>query len=119
MVSGRGSVAADRYKEILDDERQEREQGLETVVSDFRASLTDDVARKFDPKLEVIRGDPADVIPKKVQELNALFLIVGTVSRSGAAGLIIGNTVEEILQRVDCSVVTVKPQGFVSPVRPD
>ena len=41
---------------------------------------------------------------------------MGTVARTGIPGLLIGNTAETILQRVDCSVLAVKPDGFVSPV---
>ncbi len=39
-----------------------------------------------------------------------------TVSRSGNAGFIVGNTAEMVLQQVDYSVLTVKPDGFVSPI---
>jgi len=39
-----------------------------------------------------------------------------TVSRSGNAGFIVGNTAEMVLHQVDYSVLTVKPDGFVSPV---
>lgn len=42
---------------------------------------------------------------------------MGTVCRTGAPGLLIGNTAEKILYEVDCSVLTVKPDGFVTPVR--
>ncbi len=42
---------------------------------------------------------------------------MGTVSRTGVAGLLIGNTAERILRQVDCSVLTVKPDGFITPVR--
>jgi hypothetical protein len=31
---------------------------------------------------------------------------------------IIGNTAERILDTIDCSVLVVKPEGFVSPVAP-
>jgi nucleotide-binding universal stress UspA family protein len=41
---------------------------------------------------------------------------MGTVCRTGIPGLIIGNTAERVLDVVDCSVLTVKPEGFVSPV---
>jgi universal stress protein E len=42
---------------------------------------------------------------------------MGTVGRAGIAGLLIGNTAEKILHQVECSVMTVKPDGFVSPVK--
>lgn len=43
-------------------------------------------------------------------------LVMGTVCRTGVAGLIIGNTAEKVLNKVDCSVLTLKPEGFVTPV---
>jgi hypothetical protein len=33
------------------------------------------------------------------------------------AGLLVGNTAERMLDRVECSLLTIKPEGFVSPVR--
>jgi hypothetical protein len=41
---------------------------------------------------------------------------MGTVARSGLQGLLTGNTAENVLPWIDCSLVAVKPQGFVSPV---
>jgi nucleotide-binding universal stress UspA family protein len=45
-------------------------------------------------------------------------LVMGTVCRAGIPGFIIGNTAERVLDAVDCSVLVVKPEGFVSPVAP-
>jgi len=42
---------------------------------------------------------------------------MGTVCRTGIAGFLIGNTAENVLNDVDCSVLTVKPEGFASPKR--
>jgi universal stress protein E len=44
---------------------------------------------------------------------------MGTLARSGLDGYFIGNTAETVLQHVACSVLTVKPDGFVSPVTLD
>jgi len=38
------------------------------------------------------------------------------VCRTGMAGFFIGSTAENVLQQVNCSMLTVKPEGFVSPV---
>ena len=43
-------------------------------------------------------------------------VVMGTMGRTGIAGLLVGNTAESILKRVACSVLTVKPEGFVPPV---
>lgn len=42
---------------------------------------------------------------------------MGTVARTGIPGFIIGNTAENILQKIDCSLLALKPLGFVSPVK--
>ncbi len=41
---------------------------------------------------------------------------MGTVARTGFSAFLIGNTAETILQRLECSVLAVKPDRFVSPV---
>jgi nucleotide-binding universal stress UspA family protein len=44
-------------------------------------------------------------------------LVMGTVARGGIPGMLIGNTAERVLRKLPCSVLTVKPDGFESPVR--
>lgn len=51
-----------------------------------------------------------------VQTYRADLVVMGTVARTGVAGLIIGNTAEAILEQVNCSVLAIKPAGFKSPV---
>ena len=59
------------------------------------------------------------MIPELATAKEVELIVMGTVSRTGVAGLLIGNTAERILHQVDCSVLTVKPDGFVTPVRLD
>lgn len=40
-----------------------------------------------------------------------------TVARTGVAGIIMGNTAETILNQIDCSILAIKPPGFVTPVK--
>ena len=61
-------------------------------------------------------GDADAVIPEFAKTQNVDLLVMGTVCRIGIPGFFIGNTAEKILDEVDCSVLTVKPEGFVSPV---
>jgi nucleotide-binding universal stress UspA family protein len=67
----------------------------------------------------MLKGEPGHLIPELAVKLEVGLIVMGTVSRIGVAGLLIGNTAEKILRRVDCSVLTVKPDGFVTPVRLD
>ena len=43
-------------------------------------------------------------------------VVIGTVGRSGIKGLLLGNTAEKVLDTCDSSILTVKPDGFVSPI---
>jgi len=63
------------------------------------------------------RGEAARVIRAVANEIKADVLVMGTVCRTGAAGFLIGNTAETLLADLTCSVLAVKPEGFVSPVQ--
>ena len=62
------------------------------------------------------RGRPDKVIPRLVDTLGIDLLIMGTVARTGIQGFIIGNTAENVLNGVSCSLLAAKPNGFVSPI---
>jgi nucleotide-binding universal stress UspA family protein len=65
------------------------------------------------------RGEPEAVIPQFVVDEGIDLVVMGTVARRGIPGLLIGNTAERILRKLPCSVLAVKPDGFVSPVSLD
>jgi nucleotide-binding universal stress UspA family protein len=55
-------------------------------------------------------------IPELVKEHQIDLVMMGTVGRIGIPGFLMGNTAEMILNRIDCSVLAIKPEGFVTPV---
>lgn len=63
-----------------------------------------------------LKGRPAPAILRHVEAERIDTVVMGTVARTGVAGFLIGNTAETILARVACSVLAVKPEGFVGPV---
>ncbi|MGF1512018.1 MAG: universal stress protein [Myxococcota bacterium] len=69
--------------------------------------------------LELVRGEPDDAIPKTVHDAGVDLLVMGTVSRSGLAGLVIGNTAERVIHRIGCALLAIKPPDFQSPVDMD
>lgn len=69
--------------------------------------------------VHLIRGESKDVIPALAAKQKVELIIMGTAARSGLPQFLIGNTAEEVLNQVDCSVLTVKQEGFVSPVTLD
>lgn len=68
------------------------------------------------PVPRLVRGPARRVIPDQARGLGAQTLVLGTVARTGLGGIIIGNTAEDILNSVDCSILATKPPGFVSPL---
>jgi nucleotide-binding universal stress UspA family protein len=63
-----------------------------------------------------LKGNAEVLITKLAREKAIDLIIMGTMSRS-VAGLLIGSSAENVLHQVNCSVLTVKPDGFVTPVR--
>jgi nucleotide-binding universal stress UspA family protein len=64
----------------------------------------------------VHHGQAARVVRSVADRLEADLLVMGTVCRTGAAGFLIGNTAETILADVTCSILALKPEGFISPI---
>lgn len=68
-------------------------------------------------QVHLLKGEPEKVIPELVTDKQIEIIVMGTVCRTCVDGFLIGNTAERILRQVDCSVLTVKPDGFVTPVK--
>lgn len=64
----------------------------------------------------VTQGVAWQEIGLMAQQLNADLIAIGTVGRSGVKGMLLGNTAEKVLDTCDCSILAVKPDGFVSPI---
>jgi nucleotide-binding universal stress UspA family protein len=81
----------------------------------------DELLSKFDLKelkheLHLVEGEAGTVVPQLAGKKRIDLIVMGTMARAGLEGYFIGNTAEAVLQCVACSVLTVKPDGFVSPV---
>ncbi|MEZ4387140.1 MAG: universal stress protein [Candidatus Krumholzibacteriia bacterium] len=68
------------------------------------------------PRLHLPGGAPGLKIAEVARDRRSDVVVMGTLSRSGLTGLLIGNTSETVLQHLDASVLAVKPEGFVSPL---
>ena len=72
--------------------------------------------KDIDSQVHFLVDDPGFAIPDLAAKLRIELIVMGTVCRTGLPGLLIGNTAENVLGQVDCSVLAAKPEGFVSPV---
>lgn len=116
LRSARTDVAHAEVDAIETEEVNERRRWLESLVTTFSAKGEDDKAESLSRHFHVIKGAAKHAVPVTAKKLNVDIVVMGTVARTGIAGFFMGNTAEAILNQLDCSVLTVKPPGFVSPV---
>jgi len=101
---------------MVDEEASARRRWLENLVKTYGSKADKNAIDILEPQLHLIQGRARQVVPAKANELAADLVVMGTVARTGIAGFFMGNTAENILTQLDCSVLTIKPPGFISPV---
>jgi universal stress protein E len=98
---------------------------------DYRGQIYRTAHQKFDGMLvttgldqrvsetgrHVMSGDPAKGILELAVKQNIDLVVMGTIGRSGLKGMLMGNVAEAVLPNLKCSVLAVKPEGFVCPIR--
>ncbi|WP_028579013.1 universal stress protein [Desulfogranum japonicum] len=100
----------------------------EDKLADMKKSLQKTLVKNFDAltaglefhvpseRVHLVEGDVKPVVHHILQQVGADLLIMGSVARTGLPGLLIGNSAETILSEVRCSILAVKPDGFISPI---
>ncbi len=68
------------------------------------------VSERFgiDPdRVHIQRGQAADVVSSTARDLRVDVLVMGTVARQGVAAMVLGNTAEQIIDKVDMDILVV------------
>ena len=101
------------------------EQELDQALLDCQHQASNDLVKLVEEyhdnaynvtlSMGLIKGEPTATIPKFTADNKVDLLVMGTVARAGLRGLVVGNTAEEILPALECSILAVKPLGFKSP----
>jgi universal stress protein E len=76
-------------------------------------------ATRFDIPLVntyVEEGLPETVIEEAALKVDAELVILGTVGRTGISAALIGNTAEHVIDLLNCDVLALKPDGYISPL---
>lgn len=108
-MKGRVDYSSEEVERLLRETRDMHRQWLVDLLQQHNLE---------DLKIEVylLKGEAGEIISDLARSKEVDLIVMGTVSRAGIAGLLIGNTAETVLHRVDCSMLTLKPEGFISPV---
>ncbi len=110
LKSGRGNIKAEELEMHLNKEKLASWDRVQKLIEscDFTSAPAE---------IHIKKGYPSDVIPAVAESTNADVVVMGSLGRTGIAGLFMSNTAEEILNQINCSVMTIKPSGFISPVK--
>jgi nucleotide-binding universal stress UspA family protein len=101
----------------------------EPDLAEYIAAATRETTRTFDEfkaglgalasaaSFELLEGEPHQVVADRATRGGFDLVIMGTVARTGLAGLLMGNTAERVLRELRGSVLAVKPAGFETEIR--
>jgi universal stress protein E len=64
--------------------------------------------------IHVTTGGTAEVLPRAAQAIEADIMVLGAISRSGLKRAFIGSTAEDVLEKLPCDALIVKPPDFAS-----
>ena len=113
---GRSMLSKTHVDDYVETVRLAAEHGLTELIEQTTSNMKAEEMARLKLQTHLVKGTARTLIPTLAEKLAADVLILGTVARTGIPGFVIGNTAEEILNRIDCSVLAIKPQGFASPV---
>ncbi len=97
---------------------------MEKNNHDQVASLLDKFLQKHEANIRednvhLVKGEVPVVISEFARSNDVDLVVMGTVARSCVAGMLMGNTAEQILNDIECSVLALKPSSFSCPVHLD
>jgi len=96
--------------------KRQHEVSMEALISEVTSNLGQDALNYLQPQSHLVRGFARKEIPALAKQIEVDLVVMGTVARTGIPGFIMGNTAETILNQINCSVLAIKPPGFVTPV---
>lgn len=92
----------------------------ESMLKHHKSAMSDH-AQQYDIPREnthVEEGLPEDIIDKVAKQLDAELVILGTIGRTGLSAALIGNTAEHVIDQLNCDILALKPNGYISPLTP-
>lgn len=97
-------------------ERVQHQTAMDAIQRRLHERIGQAAYEYLSPRYHLIQGPAQRVIPQTAKRLGADLVVMGTLGRTGIAGFFIGNTAETVLEQLQCSVLAIKPPGFISPV---
>jgi len=105
----RARVSKDQVDEWVREERDKHKQQLDILLGKY-------ALENQNLQVHLLKGNPGTLLSELARKKQIDLMVMGTACRTGFERFLNGNMSEKVLQEVDCSVLTVKPNNFVSPV---
>jgi nucleotide-binding universal stress UspA family protein len=109
LANGRGRIPRSELDLLLDATETSHRKALDALLSPYGMS-------SGSSNVHLLKGRPAQIISGYARGQDSDLIVMGTLGRTGIAGLFIGNTAEDVLREAQTAVLAVKPDGFVSPI---
>lgn len=109
FANGRGRIPRIELDMLLGATETSHREALDALLEPYRLSTASD-------NVHLLKGRPAATIMNFATEQNIDLIVMGTLGRIGIAGMLIGNTAEDVLRETRTAVLALKVNGFVSPV---
>jgi len=109
LANGRGRISRTELDLLLEETENKHRQVLDELLSPYGLSSGAE-------NVHLLKGRSAKIISEYAREQESDLIVMGTLGRTGIAGLFIGNTAEDVLRETQTAVLAAKPDGFVSPV---
>lgn len=99
------------------------------IVSDdtVREEIRENHAKRMDLQLQnyeikqdnihLMPGRPEKLLPKLANDTNTGLIVMGSIARNALQRIFIGSTTENVLSKLPCDLLVVKPEWFITPVR--
>lgn len=107
QLRSRAGISEDVVAKVEESIKRKHEEALKELVKPFARHVS---------HVHLLHGEAGEEVPRLAIQERADVIVMGTVSRTGIPGFLMGNTAETVLDHADCSIAVLKPPGFISPV---
>jgi len=115
-MRGFARTPEDEIIAYVEEIRQHHEQKFNALMDEVINKLGQDTMEYIKPRTHLLKGLACNEIPAFASKIKIDLIVMGTLSHTGISGFFIGNTAETILNQLDCSLLAIKPPGFISPI---
>ena len=109
LSGGRARMSSDKIQEYVQTYKTNHKEMFEEFLNRYPLG-------HLQHQVYFERGDPSVLIPELAARRRISLVVMGSTYSTGVGGVFMGSTAEQVIGHINCSVLTVKPRGFVTPV---